>query len=82
MQRHDKILRQEGLKQLKEIRKQEGKAEKAIIIEKIYKKEMSRDDWAISKNTFNPTQRSGISNVEIQMEIQQINLMKLLHGNG
>ena len=63
--RHAKSLRLKGLIHLKEIRILEGKTKSAEIIGKIYRSEMTKQDWGIVKNKLRPMQRSGISNIEI-----------------
>ena len=63
--RHAKSLRIKGLLHLKELRTSEGKNKEAAIIGKIYRKEMTKQDWAIVKNKLRPAQRSGISNIEV-----------------
>jgi hypothetical protein len=63
--RHNTVLRQKGLKHLKEIRIAEGNVKQAAIIEKIYTNKMTKHDWAVVKNKLRPVIRSGISTVEI-----------------
>jgi ribonuclease HI len=58
-------LRRLGLDDLKNIRSAKGQQKEAGIIGKIANKEMKKQDWAKLRNIFNPTHKSGITNIEV-----------------